>query len=264
MRDWHAFGQLTLFPLVATLLLHGLLSAALLLRWQSERELRTIEARTAPPAIIKASLIDKVSLSKRKPERKRSASPPRAESAPRDPAPRPARQQPTAVERSAQASSAAPRTAATSPDRPKTAAQKTEPQREDSRRISAEQFAAASRQEFAAALAGEEAERIAVTAEEMAASYAALIRETVAGYWNRPPSARNGMEVLLEVQLVPTGEVINVRLLRGSGDTAFDRSAQNAVERAGGFPELRNLPPREFERSFRRFQLLFRPEDLRY
>ena len=52
--------------------------------------------------------------------------------------------------------------------------------------------------------------------------------------------------------------------IRSSGNTAFDRSAINAVEKAGAFPELQKLPSREFEKTFRRFRLLFKPEDLRY
>jgi colicin import membrane protein len=72
------------------------------------------------------------------------------------------------------------------------------------------------------------------------------------------------MEALLAIQLIPSGDVISVTLLKSSGSTAFDRSALNAVEKAGSFPELQNLPSREFEKSFRRFRLLFRPEDLRY
>jgi colicin import membrane protein len=103
-----------------------------------------------------------------------------------------------------------------------------------------------------------------VTADEMAASFAALIQQTVINYWSRPPSARNGMEALLAIQLIPTGEVVSVSVLKSSGNTAFDRSAINAVEKAGSFPELQNLPTREFEKTFRRFRLLFRPEDLRY
>ena len=98
----------------------------------------------------------------------------------------------------------------------------------------------------------------------MSASYAASIRDTVESYWSAPPSARNGMEALLAIQLVPTGELVSVSVLRSSGSAAFDRSALNAVEKAAAFPELRNLPRREFERRFRRFQLLFRPETLRY
>jgi colicin import membrane protein len=98
----------------------------------------------------------------------------------------------------------------------------------------------------------------------MAASYAALIQQTVVNYWSRPPSARNGMETLLSIQLIPTGDVVSVTIVKSSGNSAFDRSAVNAVEKAGSFPELQNLPSGEFEKTFRRFSLLFRPEDLRY
>ena len=114
-------------------------------------------------------------------------------------------------------------------------------------------------------MAQEEAARAAAaSAAEMSASYAALIQRTVVNYWSRPPSARNGMEALLAIQLIPTGEVVSVSVLKSSGNTAFDRSAINAVEKAGSFPELQSLPTREFEKTFRRFRLLFRPEDLRY
>jgi len=37
-----------------------------------------------------------------------------------------------------------------------------------------------------------------------------------------------------------------------------------AVERAGRFPEITKLDNRTFEANFRRFQLIFKPEDLRY
>ena len=104
----------------------------------------------------------------------------------------------------------------------------------------------------------------AASDDELAQSYVALISQVVQNNWSRPPSARNGMEALLAIQLVPTGEIVSVTVLRSSGSTAFDRSAVNAVEKAAAFPELRNLPSREFEKTFRRFQLLFRPEDLRY
>jgi colicin import membrane protein len=117
---------------------------------------------------------------------------------------------------------------------------------------------------MAQALAAEEEEMAVASVGELSASYASLIQQTVVNYWSRPPSARNGMETLLQIQLIPTGEVVSVTVLKGSGSSAFDRSAINAVEKAGSFPELRNLPASEFERTFRRFRLLFRPEDLRY
>jgi TonB family protein len=253
MRDWYLHGQLTLFPAAATLLLHGLVILALLLRWQGDSEARTIEAQVLPPAIINATLIDASSL-KPKP-RPRAARP-----APPKPRPKAAPQKSSI---SAQARPApAPTTEAApkpGPDRPKA-----EPTKAEERRISAEELAAISRRELAASLEAEDSAQVAVTAEQMAASYAALIRDTVTGYWSRPPSARNGMQAVLELRLVPTGEIVSVSVLESSGSSAFDRSALNAVEKAGSFPELKNLPAREFEQNFRRFRLLFRPEDLRY
>ena len=58
--------------------------------------------------------------------------------------------------------------------------------------------------------------------------------------------------------------VYKVIQLVGSSDTSWEEAAKNAVEKAGSFPELQKLPSREFEKTFRRFRLLFRPEDLRY
>ena len=93
---------------------------------------------------------------------------------------------------------------------------------------------------------------------------AATIRASVINRWTRPPSARNGMVSILSIQLVPTGEVVGVSVLQSSGNTAFDRSAMTAVERTGRFPEVAKLDNRTFEANFRRFQLIFKPKDLRY
>ena len=93
---------------------------------------------------------------------------------------------------------------------------------------------------------------------------AATIQASVINRWTRPPSARNGMVSILSIQLVPTGEVVGVSVLQSSGNTAFDRSAMTAVERTGRFPEVAKLDNRTFEANFRRFQLIFKPEDLRY
>ncbi len=93
---------------------------------------------------------------------------------------------------------------------------------------------------------------------------AALVQRAVINRWTRPPSARNGMRAVIEIALVPTGDVVGVTVLTSSGNTAFDRSAINAIEKAARFPEVQQLARGLFERDFRRFQLIFRPEDLRY
>jgi colicin import membrane protein len=129
--------------------------------------------------------------------------------------------------------------------------------------LDAEQLAALTRNELdslvdaeiAASGAGEPSLRDVV---------AATIQASVINRWTRPPSARNGMVSILSIQLVPTGEVVGVSVLQSSGNTAFDRSAMTAVERTGRFPEVAKLDDRTFEANFRRFQLIFKPEDLRY
>jgi TonB family protein len=93
---------------------------------------------------------------------------------------------------------------------------------------------------------------------------AALMQARITQNWRRPPSARNGMEALLTISLVPTGEVVGINVSSSSGSSAFDRSAIAAVERVGQFPEVAVLSISDFERYFRRFPLRFRPEDLRY
>ena len=55
------------------------------------------------------------------------------------------------------------------------------------------------------------------------------IANLVAENWSRPPSARNGMEVELMIELVPTGDVVGVTIVRSSGSAAFDRSASTPM-----------------------------------
>lgn len=117
--------------------------------------------------------------------------------------------------------------------------------------------------ELEEAIAQEKALAQSLDDQQLANSFIALITEVIQNNWNRPPSARNNMEAELLLQLVPTGEVVSVKVLRSSGNAAFDRSAENAVLKAERFPELQQLPSRVFEKNFRRLRLRFRPEDLR-
>lgn len=117
----------------------------------------------------------------------------------------------------------------------------------------------AARQAAAEAAAAEQAE----TDAEIVGAYTAIIHDLVQQNWSRPPSARNDMTAVLRIQLVPTGEVVDVEVVQSSGNAAFDRAAENAVYAVGRFSELQGMPPRLFERSFRSLLLTFRPEDLR-
>ena len=232
-------------PVLATLVLHGLMLYFLTANWAgSEVEVTRVKP---VPRVINARLVD-VSDFKPKPKPKPKAKP-KARTKPKSKPVAKSKPKPKPVAKVKPATKPKPVV------KPKPTA---EP------RISEAELAAMARADLSKAMAQEEQVQATATADEMAASFAALIQQTVINYWSRPPSARNGMEALLAIQLIPTGEVVSVTLLKGSGNTAFDRSAINAVEKAGSFPELQSLPSREFEKTFRRFRLLFRPEDLRY
>ena len=89
-----------------------------------------------------------------------------------------------------------------------------------------------------------------------------LIQQLVTENWSRPPSARNGMRAIIQIKMLPTGELVDVIITQSSGDPAFDRSAENAVYRAAPFAELTALPIRVFNQNFRTLSLIFQPEDL--
>lgn len=233
-------------PLLATLALHALVIALMTVNWSSS-ERNIIKVKPTPVA-INATLVDASDL-RPKPKPKPKAQPKPKPKAPPKPKP---------VEKAAPKPAPKPKPKPVAKPAPEP-----KPVEKAPPKLTPAELAALAQAELADAVAAEDAQATA-TAEELSASYASLIQQTVINYWSRPPSARNGMEAELEVQLVPTGEIISVRVIRGSGSAAFDSSAENAVKKAGSFPELQNLPKAEFERNFRRFKLLFRPEDLRY
>jgi len=91
------------------------------------------------------------------------------------------------------------------------------------------------------ALAQEEEFIQAQTEAQLLQSYVGLIAAAIQDNWSRPPSARNNMETLLSIQLIPNGEVVSVSVVKSSGNIAFDRSAENAVKKVQRFPELQQL-----------------------
>ena len=100
------------------------------------------------------------------------------------------------------------------------------------------------------------------TESQLVQSATGLIQQIVQENWSRPPSARNGMRAILQIRMLPTGELVEATITQSSGDLAFDRSAENAVYRAAPFTELQQLPISIFNTNFRSLSLIFEPEDL--
>jgi colicin import membrane protein len=89
-----------------------------------------------------------------------------------------------------------------------------------------------------------------------------LISSRIEDNWSRPPNARKDMKVLLEIELASNGQVLNVTVVEGSGNRAFDLAAEAAVRKVERFDEISQMKPEIFNKNFRKFRLLFNPEDL--
>ena len=78
--------------------------------------------------------------------------------------------------------------------------------------------------------------------------------------WKQPSSARKGMRVEIIITLVPTGEIIQAKVTKSSGNQAFDNSALNAVQKVSKFESL-DMGRKLFDNYFRKFTLVFNPEN---
>ena len=126
-----------------------------------------------------------------------------------------------------------------------------------------EQQRLADEQALAAMLDGEDAEMQADDDANLVAQYSAMISQQMHQRWKLPPSARRNMVALVKIRMVPTGDLVTVTIAQSSGNEAFDQSAILAVQKAGRFAFMKNLPSRLFEAHFREFTFRFSPEDLR-
>ena len=136
-----------------------------------------------------------------------------------------------------------------------------ERQRQDAERQLAESLEAEERERRKAAEAEEREREEAVRkarALTAAEKYKLLIRQKVSRNWARPPGAQTGLQCTVRVRLVPSGDVLQVTVVKTSGDERFDRSVENAVYKASPLP----LPEeRDLFEYFREIEFIFNPED---
>lgn len=227
-------------PLLLALLLHAGVAAALLHSWQGDAD----APRLVQPRIIQAKVLVM--------ERPAAAAPKPLPMP--QPVPKP---QPPAEERPR------PKPTPKAPPKPQpprdTAAERRaqeEADRADRLREILERSTALALQDEAATLDDGDAAAATMTYSDAIAQ--AIIRE-----WSRPPSARNDMQARMVVDLTPAGDLLGVEIAESSGNAAFDRAAEAAVRKAARRQRFPVPPERSlFEAQFRRFTLLFKPEDL--
>lgn len=85
--------------------------------------------------------------------------------------------------------------------------------------------------------AGVEAEQRAAAGRKGLESYAAKIRGKIRGNIVLPPNIQGNPEAVFEVTQLPSGEVLNIRLKRSSGNAGLDAAIERAIHKSSPLPK---------------------------
>jgi len=256
-----------------SLLLHGALLALLVYGWWMFRE----ERRAAPTPPIAAIVIDARTLKGlEQPPAPRPAAapqPPTPEDVgPPQPTPeeRAAREQADQARRQAQEQkaaeerAAAEQAAAEKASAERAAAEKAAAARAAAEKVAAKAAAERARQEEQDRRQREAELKLSLAAEEHAevarngaavASWESMIAAKITHAWLRPPTAKAGIDCMLNVTQVPGGDVTQVSIGVCNGDQAVRESIERAVYRASPLPAPPD--PALFDRNLK---IRFKPD----
>ena len=87
--------------------------------------------------------------------------------------------------------------------------------------------------------------------------FSSIIEGQIRTVWKKPIVPER-LSVEFVLSMVPTGEILDVKIKRPSGNEAFDRSALIAVAKVKKFENL-SMSAKLFDDNFRNFSLIFRP-----
>jgi len=85
--------------------------------------------------------------------------------------------------------------------------------------------------------AAAEAEQRAAAGKKGLLDYAAKIRQKVKGNISLPPNIQGNPEAIFEVNQLPTGEVLEVKLKRSSGNPSLDAAIERAILKSSPLPK---------------------------
>lgn len=102
-----------------------------------------------------------------------------------------------------------------------------------------------------------DAARVAAAARAKALNeYIARIQAKVKGNWILPAELQGNPEAVFLVVQLPTGDVLSIRLLKSSGNPAYDTAVERAILKSSPLPQ-----PTAREDFSRELKLTFRPRD---
>lgn len=234
---------------VLAVLMHGLLAVLLIygVHWQTQREeaVQVEIVRAVPPAPTSVP----APKPEPKPEPQPEPPPPKAEPKPEPPKPAP----PPEIAQKEKPKPPPKPKPEVKPEPPKPAPDPFEKQlEEEARRMQQAKATAAADRELADLKARQAS---AVQASDQA-KYMAAIRNKIRGNIVLPPDVRGNPEAIFEVTQLPSGEVLNVRLMKSSGHPGWDAATERAILKSSPLPK-----PARSELFARALELKFRPQD---
>src|SRR6185369_10970416 len=101
------------------------------------------------------------------------------------------------------------------------------------------------------------ARQLAATARDKAlAEYVNRIRAAVRRNWILPQDLQGNPQCTFKVVQIPSGDVIDVKLVKSSGNAAYDEAVHRAILKSSPLPQ-----PASRDQFYRELELTFRPLD---
>ena len=89
--------------------------------------------------------------------------------------------------------------------------------------------------------------------------YSSLIIKSIQSAWRKPINIQDGLVCDLRLSINKNGRIVNVNLIRSSGNLRFDNSALKAVQRAETFSFLKDIPYSLYNTNFKSVVITFNP-----
>ena len=89
--------------------------------------------------------------------------------------------------------------------------------------------------------------------------YSSLIIESIQSAWRKPINIQDSLVCNLRLSINKNGRVVNVNLIKSSGNIRFDNSAIKAVQRVETFEFFNKIPMNIYSSNFKNIVITFNP-----
>ena len=89
--------------------------------------------------------------------------------------------------------------------------------------------------------------------------YSSLIIESIQSAWRKPINIQDDLVCNLRLSINKNGRVVNVNLIKSSGNIRFDNSAIKAVQRVETFEFFNKIPLNIYSSNFKNIVITFNP-----